>query len=283
MGRATTESGIRGGALLARSTGAIEARLIRSATSVIAINDDFRSYVLSLGLDELQVEVIPNWSHIATPSESRSVVRQRLGWSEGQVIALHAGNMGLKQGLENVVEAARLSEKESSPVKFVLLGDGSQKKLLRERAAAVNGVEFLAPASEQEYPNILSAADVLLVNERASVAGMSLPSKLTSYFRAGVPVVAAVSPGGITAIELSKSSGGVLVQPDDPAALLSAIRQLNCDKPRRDRITEAAARYARDWLRPEPALESITSILERSLSRPPRGEPSTNSAGPIVS
>jgi len=266
MGRAASQSGIRGGAILARVTMAIEARLIRNATAVIAINEEFRSYVLSLGLSESQVDVVPNWSHIATPSESRATVRQSLGWNEDQVIVLHAGNMGLKQGLENVVEAARLSERDNSPIKFVLLGEGSRKKSLKDLAVAVKTIGFLAPVSEQQYSNILSAADVLLVNERASAVGMSLPSKLTSYFRSGVPVVAAVPPEGITAMELSRSNGGVVVPPDDPAALLAAVCKLISDKSQQTTITEAAAKYAQERLRPELAFESICSILQRSLS-----------------
>lgn len=40
---------------------------------------------------------------------------------------------------------------------------------------------------------------MLVVNERASAVDMSLASKLTSYFSAGRPVVAAVPAGGGTA------------------------------------------------------------------------------------
>ncbi len=79
---------------------------------------------------------------------------------------------------------------------------------------------------------MLAAADVLLVNERSSVVDMSLPSKLTSYFIAGRPVVASVVPRGATAREVTRSGAGLVVPADQPAALLSAL----------------------DWLRHDPAL-----------------------------
>ena len=60
---------------------------------------------------------------------------------------------------------------------------------------------------------MLGAADVLLLSQRASVRGMSLASRLTAYFAAGRPVVAAASPGSEVAAEVRRSEAGVLVRP----------------------------------------------------------------------
>ena len=64
----------------------------------------------------------------------------------------------------------------------------------------------------------MQASDVLLVNQRASVADMSLPSKLTSYFPAARPVVAAVLPDSETAREIQAAQAGYVVSPEEPAA-----------------------------------------------------------------
>ena len=55
---------------------------------------------------------------------------------------------------------------------------------------------------------MLAAADVLAVTQRASVLDMSVPSKLTSYFAAGRPVVASVAAEGGTAQEVRRSGAG---------------------------------------------------------------------------
>jgi hypothetical protein len=60
------------------------------------------------------------------------------------------------------------------------------------------GVQFLPMQGPGRWEELMQASDVLLVNQRASVADMSLPSKLTSYFPAARPVVAAVAPDSET-------------------------------------------------------------------------------------
>jgi colanic acid biosynthesis glycosyl transferase WcaI len=256
MGPATAQSGIAGGTRITRATSAIERRLLRRADRVLVLNEGFRGYVTDAGVAPGKVEVVRNWSHVASSTADRDVTRQRLGWGEGQVIALHTGNMGLKQGLQNVVEAARLAETEAPHVRFALLGDGSQREDLEKLGEGLANLQFLPPASSEDYPDLLAAADVLIVNERASAAEMSLPSKLTSYFRAGCPVIAAVAPDGSTAREVTVSGAGLLVAPEDPAALLKGVQVL-ADPEQSRGYAEAATAHLERHLTPEAVLRQV--------------------------
>ena len=110
--------------------------------------------------------------------------------------------MGLKQGLEQVVEAARLAAERDEPVRFVLAGDGSQAEALRAMGAGLPTLEFLPVQPDGLHASLLAAADVLLLSERATQLDMSLPSKLTGYFAAGRPIVAAIPAGGASAREM---------------------------------------------------------------------------------
>ena len=98
-----------GGSLVGRMMAGIERRVLRSADRVVAIHPRFKRYLVDeLGVDPERVDVVRNWSHV-NPAENvdRDAVRARLGWSPDDIVVLHAGNMGAKQGLENVVKAAR--------------------------------------------------------------------------------------------------------------------------------------------------------------------------------
>lgn len=106
-------------------------------------------------------------------------------------MVLHSGNMGLKQGLEVLVDAARLAPE----IRVVLMGDGNQREALLARAAGLRNLDILPPADAAEFTDVLAAADVLAVTQRGSVLDMSVPSKLTSYFVSGRPVVASVAEG----------------------------------------------------------------------------------------
>jgi glycosyltransferase involved in cell wall biosynthesis len=107
----------------------------------------------------------------------------------------------------------------------------------------------------------MQAADVLLVNQRASVTDMSLPSKLTSYFAAGRPVVAAASPDSETAHEIETAGAGIVVRPCDPPAFRDAILALKNDRALFDRLAVRGVEYAQSTLSRERALEEYEAFL----------------------
>jgi colanic acid biosynthesis glycosyl transferase WcaI len=261
MGRAAAQSGMTGGRSVADFAGGVEARVLRRADAVVVINEAFRANVRGLGVPDARVHVIRNWSHVAPPAHARSKVRADLGWDDGTIVALHSGNMGLKQGLGNLIAAARLAHASDAPVRFVLMGDGSQRTDLQSVAGALPTVSFLPGVADDAYTDTLAAADVLLVNERGSVVDMSLPSKLTSYFVAGRPVVAAVHPRGGTAAEVRRSGAGFVVPPDNPAALLGEVLHVAGDEEVLAKCASRAASYAAEHLSADAALAAYERLL----------------------
>lgn len=246
----------------------IERRILASMDKVVVIHDRFRKYACEvLRLREDQVEVIRNWSHITPPFvPDRPALRGRFGWHENDVIVLHAGNMGVKQGLGNVVEAARLAESRGSSVKFVLLGGGNQRSRLETLGSGLSRLQFLDPLPDEEYSSALAAADILLVNEIPSVREMSVPSKLTSYFVTGRPVLAAVERDGATASEVIASGAGTVIRSGRPDVLLDAAESLGADPKAFESSSRNGPRYAADHLSTQAAVLGWNATL-RSLLR----------------
>jgi glycosyltransferase involved in cell wall biosynthesis len=89
----------------------------------------------------------------------------------------------------------------------------------------LGNILILPAVAEDQYSTLLSAADLLLVNERSTQMEMSLPSKLTSYLYSERPVIAAVPRGGATWLFLNGVAE--LVEADNPKALASAIEDLS--------------------------------------------------------
>ena len=131
MAAAARQSGISGGGRVAGLVEAAERRALMSADDVVIVSEAFRAHVLEAGVAPERIHFIANWTHIAASTADRRVTRQRMDWAD-EIVALHAGNMGLKQGLEVVVEAARLAELLQANVRFVLMGAGSQRARLEE-------------------------------------------------------------------------------------------------------------------------------------------------------
>ncbi len=142
MGAAAAQSGIRGGDRAATLAAAAERYALSGATLVGVIHESFVPRVTALGVDPGRIRTVPNWTHVQGPTADRAATRARLGWDPATPVLLHSGNMGLKQGLEVLVDTARLAP----DLRVVLMGDGNQRDALRARAEGLPNVDFLEPA-----------------------------------------------------------------------------------------------------------------------------------------
>jgi glycosyltransferase involved in cell wall biosynthesis len=262
MGQAARQSGVPGGARVARAVGNAELALARHATAVGVIAEGFRSYLERGGVPPEKIHRLRNWTRRVEPTESVAETRLRLGWRDDEFVCLHGGNLGRKQGLDNLVDMAALLRDES--IRIVLAGDGNDRERLEARARelALDGVQFVELQGPGRWESVMAASDVLLVNQRAAVTDMSLPSKLTSYFAAGRPVVAAASVDSETAREIGAARAGLVVPPDDPELFRDAILTLKGDPATAAELGACGRRYAERVLFPEVVLADYDRFLE---------------------
>ncbi len=283
QGLGASQSGVRGGARIARLVELAEVSLARQAAAVGVIAEGFMPYFVGHGVAAERIHRLRNWSRYAAPTESVVRARARLGWSPEDFVCLHAGNMGHKQGLENLLRAA--AEIDDPRVRIVFAGEGNERLRLEElaRRLRLSNVSFVAPQPPGLYEAMLAAADVLIVNQRASVGDMSLASKLTSYFMAARPVVGAVAETSETGRELRAAGAGRVAAPDDPVALAEALRWMQ-DHPEEARaLARSGRRYAEANLTPAAALAGYERFLEeiRVGAAPSVARRAANAAAPV--
>ncbi|AFP42237.1 glycosyl transferase family 1 [Mycolicibacterium smegmatis] len=281
--RGVTETGAASG-LSASAISHIESSALRLADGVAVIHPGFASQLSGhLGVQAHRIRVIRNWTHVPSPDPmSSEAFRASHGWGSDELIILHAGNMGFKQGLENVIAAAELAGRADQRVRFVLLGDGNQRVHLQSMASGIRAIDFLSPVSDEDFPAALGAADVLLVNERPGVAQMAVPSKLTSYFRAGKPILAATDEHGFAAREIRAARAGVLVDPNRPDLLVQEALRLGQDRSRAAQLGEAGGRYCDEVLSAAAAIDSYEDWivgLAESIRRAGGGKSGKSDAG----
>lgn len=267
-----TETGTSGSAG-GRAMRWVESRILRSADGVVVIHERFRNYVIGhLGVDSHRVEVIRNWTHLKPfDLEDRAASRASFGWSPDDVVVLHAGNMGAKQGLDNVVEAARVASREGSAVRFVLVGDGNQRSRLEQLAQGVEHIEFVDSLPGNRFQEALAAADILLVNELPDVREMSVPSKLTSYFSSGVPILAATDKDSVTAEEITTAQAGMRVDAGSPVDLVRGAETMAANKEQGRLFAENGRRFMETTLSADHAVAKYGSYLMRLTARNKKG------------
>jgi colanic acid biosynthesis glycosyl transferase WcaI len=260
-----------GGGIARKITRWVEGRTLRAADRVVVLHPRFADFVTTqLGVAPQRVVVHRNWTHLP-PSDpvDPGYAKSALGWPTDKTLAVHTGNMGAKQGLENVVDAARIADMKDLPIHFVLVGDGGERRHLEEYGQDVSRLTFVDPLDDKKYHLALNAADILIVNEKPGVSAMSMPCKLTSYFDAGKPVVAATDLLGITASEIALAKAGVVVPAGDAKALLDALVEL------RNHPAEAAAygisgrRHREAVLDERTAMKNWKALISSVISERP--------------
>lgn len=263
-GRAAAQSGMRGARRLTGTAERVERFLMRRADRIAIITDGFRRPIEAYGVAPERIRLLPDWTPVESPTVPRNDVRRRMGWPLDRPVALHTGNMGYKQALENVIDAACIAQQRGSDISFVLVGDGNQREQLVHRAQqfALQNLTFMPLQDEAVYASMLGAADVLILNQRATLTDMSFPSKLAGYMASGRPVVAAVNRGSEAAREVVASDGGVLVPPEDPPSLLAALQGLVDDPVRAVSLGHRAQEYALDRWSTEEIARSLESFVE---------------------
>ena len=247
-GAGAKQSGLRGGALISRIAHLIEGSALHGADSLVVVSPAMRDVVVGLGVEPKRVSQILNYSARSMYPVDKAAARKKFGWAEGEFVVIHTGNMGAKQYLENVVKAAEALE-HSSVTKIYLIGHGNQENTLKQMCAGKENISVMAAVPDEDYSALLSAADLLLVNERSTQMEMSLPSKLTSYLYSERPVIAAVPRGGAT----WKFLEGVaeLVDAGDPKKLATKIEELRKNQSRLDQLAKLGSEFAVKHLDPE--------------------------------
>ena len=239
--------------------------LLRRATAVVAIGETMAERLVAKGADPARITVIHNWADGATlgPEPKKNAFAQAHGLAD-RFVVLHSGNLGLSQGLEHLVTAAA-ALRDLPDLVLVFQGDGVKRDALERQARALGlaNVRFLPYASRQDLRYAFGAADVQVVSLRRGLAGFIVPSKLYGILASRRPYVAAVESEGETARLTERYGSGLVVPPEDPAALADAIRRLYHDPALRERL--AANGHAASAFHDRPVAVAAYDRLLRTV------------------
>ncbi|GAB4458734.1 MAG: glycosyltransferase family 4 protein [Anaerolineales bacterium] len=242
-----------------RLVGMLEDYCLRRASRVQVLGDGFRSDLASHELDPEQIAVIPPWldTTFVRPLPRRNSFSCEHALDDYFVI-LYAGNLGLSQGLETVVQTANIL-KERGKILFLFAGEGAGRAALEERARGMANVRFLPHQPRERLPELLASADVSLVVLKQGIGSASLPSKLFSILASGRPALASVDEDSDAWKLVCSSQAGLCVPPESPARLAEAILSLHDDPAR----CEAMGGNGRAWVERHHSPQSAAEQFER--------------------
>ncbi|OIR19167.1 D-inositol 3-phosphate glycosyltransferase [mine drainage metagenome] len=237
-----------------------ESWLMRRFDRVSTISPNMVRRLIQKDVAPERAVLFTNWVDIDAifPMNAPSAMRQQLGVASGTVVALYSGNMGEKQGLEIVLEAATRLVAEQD-VQFVLCGDGAARERLQQKYAGLSNVRWLPLQPLERLNDLLNMADIHLLPQRSGAEDLVMPSKLTGMLASGRPVIATANSG--TQIARVLPDCGVLVEPNNIGQFTGAILQLAHNAPKRNEMGKHAREYAlAHW-----AIENVLQEFDKQL------------------
>lgn len=197
------------------------ARLVyRRSAAIIVPSLGMKKNLLAKGVPDSKVHVIPNWADetIYEPVPPDPQLAAVHGFS-GKFNIVFAGNHGVAQALETVLDAAELLS-DIPDIQFVLIGDGSERRMLEQEALSrgLSNVRFIGHQPAARMPAFFALADALLAHlRRDPLFDIMIPAKTQSYLACGKPVLMAVAGDAATVIR--ETGAGLTCASQDAQAL----------------------------------------------------------------
>lgn len=228
-----------------RGVGWLADWLYRRAAALTVVTPGFKANLVAKGVPADKIHVIPNWADedIYRPVPKNSTLAQTVGMQDRFNVA-YAGNIGLAQGLDTVLDAAQMLQ-DIPKIQFVFIGDGVDRERLRSRARRMGlvNVRFIDQQPADRMADFFALADVLYVQLKDELLfQMWIPGKLYSYMACARPVLAAVV--GDTVVAVREAGAGLVCPPQDAVALAQAVRELYEMPPARREAMGQAGRHA---------------------------------------
>ena len=236
--------------------------LLRYADCTIAVSDDLRQKLVSLGVPPGRLLAIRNAvEEREGPPHRPGIFRQVHGIPANAPLVAVVGRISREKGHRTFVDSLRLLIQSSPEVHAAIVGDGVDAESMRRyvAAAGLTGVVHFV-GYQRPVAAVYADADIIVIPSESE----GISNVLLEAMAACRPVVA-TAVGGTPEV-LGHERNGLLVPPSDPGAMADAIAALLHDKSLRDRIVEDARRHVRTHHSPVERTKRIADVYANLLA-----------------
>jgi len=252
---------------------AMERLCCRRAAYVRVISEVYKTALEGPDVPSSKLVVVGDWTDtdLIRPLPRRNDFSARWGLDDHFVV-LYAGNIGPTQGLEKLLEAARLLEHEPD-FRFLIVGGGANKDELQRCAGrlGLRNIVFLPFQPREVLPLVLATADVSVVPLKNGLETDSVPSKLFTILASSRPVVAIVDPRSDIAKVIWEAQCGTTVAPENARALADALLELSRQEQLRKLWGDNGRAYVLNFRSKTAAAEKFQELAAAVLG--PRSKP----------
>jgi len=239
---------------------AIDRKTIKYVAAETCVSEAVRQWSIEQGLPAEKLVTIPNAVDCAAYEAPPGAIRGELGLPPGARIVLFIGRLHRQKGPDVLLQAAAMLRERTPDLHVVLAGDGPLRAQLAREAGELGLADrFHLLGPRDDVPALLADADLLALPSRWE----GMPNAVLEAMAARKPSVAA-DVGGCREV-IADGETGLLVPPDDPAALAAAIKRILADRNLAARMGAAARQRAEREFSIEKMVSRNEELYERVL------------------
>ena len=220
--------------------------VMRRSDAVVAITDDFRPLLRKHGVEEERIWTIENWAVLSglAPQPKYNPWSRAQGL-ESRFVFLYSGTLGLKHN-PAMLSALAAHYRDDPEVAVVVVSEGKGRAWLEEEKQRrdLDNLVLLDYQPFAELPQVFGAADVVVAILEPFAGVLSVPSKVLSYLCSSRPLLAAIPTDNLAARTIESAEAGLVCQPGEESAFISAAERLREDAALRQSQATAGRRYA---------------------------------------
>ena len=241
----------------------------KNADVIITITEDMAENIRSKTEDKSKVHIVRNWidTEKTVPVErSANTLFDELGLSRDKFYVTYAGNIGMMQGIETIVDAAEKLKNESE-IQFIIFGNGSEEENIKNRIAEkqLANIKMYPLQPLERVSEVCSLGDVSIIPCKAGTGGSGMPSKTWTIMATGTAIIASFDLGGEMEQTIQEAGCGYCVQAGDARALEETITVLKSQPELAKTMGQNARQYAEKHVAKEQAVQKYIEIIEGTV------------------
>lgn len=241
----------------------IEHFIYNKADYIFTISEGMQNKIINKGFAKDKVKLFYDWANVETlkPMTKNNPFAKKHSLDK-KFVVLHAGNMGEKQDMRIILEAARKMKLDNS-IYFLLVGRGSKRTFVEDyiKKKALSNVLLLEIQPKSVVNQMFSSADVALITQTKEVKNIVMPSKVFGPASVEKPLIVAATDDCEISKIVKKYNFGIVITPEEPNELVAAINRLKKDR----KLGELMGKNGRLFMVKERKMEKIIDKFEESI------------------
>lgn len=244
-----------------------ESKMYKDAAHVVAIGSQMKKTLISKGIHEDKISIVPNWidANTVCPMSKNNNLRKEWQIPDDTFIVLYAGTFGRIHGTSILLDVATALQNKNENILLLLVGQGQGFNEIKEKVKNNQLPNILLKpfVPRDRLSELQSLADISIVLTKKGFGLTSVPSKVLGYMAAARPVLAAIDKDSDTADLIRNADSGMIVQPENAQEIIETIIYIHDNPSLLEKWGDNARNHIVNQLSPATTLPHAIKLLER--------------------